>query len=65
MCWNYLYLRSSWENLGDATSQAPFLDAVAHRSAISCQHVNQLGEYELSDEKLRDSVGIRPPKLVG
>ena len=23
-----------------------------------------LGEYDFSDEKLRDSIGIRPPKLV-
>ena len=28
------------------------------------QHINLLGEYDFSDEKLRDSVGIRPPKLT-
>ena len=41
-----------------------FLDAVAHGSVISWQHINLLGEYDFSDEKLRDSVGIRPPKEV-
>jgi hypothetical protein len=41
-----------------------FLDAVAHGSVISWQHINLLGEYDFSDEKLRDSVGIRPPKLT-
>jgi hypothetical protein len=27
--------------------------------------VPTLREYDFSDEKLRDSVGIRPPKLAG
>src|SRR5260370_26827327 len=34
-------------------------------SAVAWQHLNLLGEYDFSDEKLRDSIGIRPPKLVG
>jgi hypothetical protein len=40
-----------------------FLDAVAHGSVISWQHINLLGEYDFSAEKLRDSVGIRLPKF--
>jgi hypothetical protein len=32
-----------------------FLDAVAHGSVISWQHINLLGEYDFSDEKLQDS----------
>ena len=43
---------------------AGVLDGVAHGSVISWQHINLLGEYDFSDEKLRDSVGIRPPKLT-
>ena len=27
-------------------------------------HVNLLGEYDLSAEKFKDSVGIKPPKLT-
>jgi hypothetical protein len=26
--------------------------------------INLLGEYDFSDEKLQDSVGIKPPKLA-
>jgi hypothetical protein len=44
----------------DTTSREAFLDAVAHGSAVAWQHLNLLGEYDLSDEKLRDSIGIRP-----
>ena len=40
------------------------LDAVAHGSVISWQHINLLGEYDFSDERLQDNVGIRPPKLT-
>ena len=28
------------------------------------QHINLLGEYDFSDEKLQDMVGIKPPKLA-
>jgi hypothetical protein len=64
--WNYLYLSQKLEEIEDATSREAFLDAVAHGSAICWQHINLLGEYDFSDdEKLRDGVGIRPPKLAG
>ena len=36
---------------------------VAHGSAVAWRHFNLLGEYDFSAEKLRDSVGIRLPKL--
>jgi hypothetical protein len=52
------------EQIEDAASRQVFLDAVAHGAVISWQHINLLGEYDFSDEKLRDGVGIRPPKLT-
>jgi hypothetical protein len=52
------------EEASHAASRQVFLDAVAHGSVISWQHINLLGEYDFSDEKLRDSLGIRPPKLT-
>ena len=41
-----------------------YLKAVANGSVVSWQHINLLGEYDFSDEKLRDSVGIKPPNLT-
>jgi hypothetical protein len=38
--------------------------ARTHGSVIPWQHINLLGEYDFSDEKLRDSVGIRSSKLT-
>ena len=60
----YLYLSQKLEEIEDAASRQVFLDAVAHGSVISWQHINLLGEYDFSDKKLRDSVGIRSPKLT-
>ena len=36
--------------------------AIANGSVVSWQHINLLGEYDFSDEKLQDSVGIKPLK---
>jgi hypothetical protein len=33
---------------------------VANGSAVSWQHINLVGEFDFSDEKLRDMVGINP-----
>jgi hypothetical protein len=60
----YLYLSQTLEEIEDAASRQVFLDAVAHGSVISWQHINSLGEYDFSDEKLRDQVGTRPPKIL-
>ena len=52
------------EKASDAANRQVFLDAVAHGSVIPWQHINLLGEYDFSDEKLRDGVGIPPSKLI-
>ena len=33
-------------------------------SAAAWGHLNLLGEYDFSEDKLQDSVGIKPPKLT-
>ena len=38
---------------------------MAHGSTVAWRHLNLLGEYDFSAEKLRDSVGIRLPKFGG
>ena len=37
---------------------------MAHGSAAAWGHLNLLGEYDFSEDKLQDSVGIKPPKLT-
>src|ERR1700751_4602196 len=38
------------------------LQAMAHGSAAAWGHLNLLGEYNFSEDKLQDSVGIKLPK---
>jgi TnpA family transposase len=65
ICWNYLYLSQKLADTDDPEAREAFLQAVASGSVVTWRHINLLGEYDFSDEKLRDSVGIRSPKLAG
>ena len=64
ICWNYLYLERQLEKLTDPDAKENLLRMIATHSPMTWAHVNLLGEYDFSEEKLRDSVGILPLKLV-
>ena len=64
VCWNYLYLTQKLAALTGSVQREEFLQAAAHGSAASWQHVNLLGEYDLSDERQQDSIGIQLPKFT-
>jgi len=44
--------------------QQILLQAIARGSIVAWQHINLLGEYDFSEERLRDTVGIKPPKIL-
>jgi len=62
ICWNYLYLTQRLADAENSLARETLLEAIKHGSVISWRHINLLGEYDFSDERLEDSVGIRPPK---
>ena len=64
ICWNYLYLERQLEKLIDPEARENLLQTVATHSPMTWAHINMLGEYDFSEEKLRDSIGILPPKSV-
>lgn len=64
VCWNYLYLSQQFADIEDPAKREEFIQALRHGSAASWRHVNLLGEYDFSDERLKDSIGIKPPKLI-
>jgi TnpA family transposase len=64
ICWNYLYLSQKLAEMDDPESREAFLKAVTHGSAVSWQHLNLLGEYDFSEDRLQDTVGIKLPKFV-
>ena len=54
----------NWKRLSDNNQKDKLLSAISTHSPMSWAHINLLGEYDFSDEKLQDSVGIRPPKIM-
>jgi len=65
VCWNYLYLSGKLARLEEQPEQHAILrSAIARHSVVSWAYINMLGEYDFSDEKLQDSFGTRPPKLM-
>ena len=63
-CWNYLYFPQKFAETDDLERRVALLQAIANGSVVSWQHINLLGEYDFSDDKLQDSAGIKPPKLA-
>ncbi|MBA3442728.1 MAG: Tn3 family transposase [Pyrinomonadaceae bacterium] len=64
ICWNYLYLSQKLADLPDPASREALLAALTHGSAVAWQHLNLLGEYDFSEERLQDTVGIKLPKFT-
>ena len=62
VCWNYLLLEHRLSQAPNDEAKAEIRTAVVNHSIISWAHINLLGEYDFSDEKLRDFVGIPPPQ---
>lgn len=58
ICWNYLYLARQLEKASDAESRENLRRAIAAHAPMAWAHINMLGEYDFSDEKLRDALGI-------
>ena len=64
VCWNYLYLEHKLATLHDAAQKQALMTAIAGHSMLSWAHVNLLGEYDFSDEKLSCSFGLRPSRAA-
>lgn len=62
ICWNYLYLTNKLKQAKTEEDKEHLLKSIITHSVVSWAHINMLGEYDFSDEKLRDTVGILPPK---
>jgi len=62
ICWNYLYLARQVEKAPDTENKENLLRLISTHSPMSWAHINMLGEYDFSEEKLRDTLGILPPK---
>ena len=48
-----------------AEQKAELIAAIKNGSVVSWRHINLHGEYDFSDEKLQDSVGLDLTQIVG
>lgn len=62
ICWNYLYLSRQLEKATDPEANEALRKIIAKQSPMAWAHINMLGEYDFSEEKLKDSLGILPLK---
>ena len=58
VCWNYLYLSQVIANEADPQRREELLETVRRGSVAALQHLNLHGEYDFSDAKMMDSVGL-------
>ena len=63
ICWNYLFLSQRIANANNEQQKAAIIDAVRNGSVVTWQHINLQGEYDFSDDRLQDSVGLTIPKI--
>ena len=64
ICWNYLYLTQQLQVAETEERRTALLTALKNGSVVAWQHINLHGEYDFSEEKLRDSVGLNLPEIL-
>lgn len=62
VCWNYLYLSRELAVEKNEGRRAEIIEAVRNGSISTYRHVNLHGEFDFSDDKMVDSVGLASPK---
>lgn len=56
VCWNYLYMSTELCRAQSSMEKQNIINAVKHGSMISWQHINFQGEYDFSEENLKDAI---------
>ena len=62
VCWNYLYLSRELAAEKNDDRKAKLLGAIENGSVVTWAHFNLHGEFDFSDEKMLDSIGLLLPK---
>lgn len=62
ICWNYLYLSQELASENNEERRAELIEAIRNGSVATWKHFNLHGEFDFSDERMVDSVGLAVPK---
>ncbi len=63
ICWNYLYLTQLIAN-ASPSHKHQIIATLKNGSPVAWRHVNLHGEYDFSEEKLKNSIEFRLPELL-
>jgi TnpA family transposase len=63
ICWNYLYLNQLLVR-ADANKRKEIIEALQHGFIMIWRHYNLHGEFDFSDDRMADSVGLASPKIL-
>lgn len=64
ICWNYLYLTQKIAQTEGKELREELIMAIRNGSMFTWGHVNLHGEYDFSDSKLSDSVGLNADEIL-
>jgi TnpA family transposase len=62
--WNYLYLSQKISGENNFDRKQEVINAIKNGSVVTWRHINLHGEYDFSEEKLQDSIGIDISKVL-
>jgi TnpA family transposase len=62
VCWNYLYLSRELAAEKNEERREELVEAIRNGSVMTWRHFNLHGEFDFSDERMVDSVGLTPKK---
>jgi TnpA family transposase len=64
ICWNYLYLSKLIYSAQSKQEKQELINTIKNGSVVVWQHINIEGEYDFSDEMLKDSIEFSLPELL-
>lgn len=64
ICWNYLYLSQKVHDSTSEKERKNLIHTIMNGSVVVWQHINLQGEYDFSEEVLKDSIEFRLPELL-
>lgn len=62
VCWNYAFLSHQIAKEPNDQRRQALIEAVRAGSVVTWRHLNLHGEFDFSDEKLQDSIGLQLPQ---
>ncbi len=64
ICWNYLYLSQLLYNTKTEDEKHSLTQTIKNGLVVAWQHINLQGEYDFSEEILKNSIDFQLPKLL-